>query len=512
MDIKPVIFEHKQNVCSEQVVSNIRANAGRNLRALTFKSVVVVGSGPSLAKNIDAIREKKDKGFSIATMNGSYAFLVDNGIVPDYYFQVDARKSVNLPFIRNPQDDTEHVIASQCDPEIFEALRDHCVTLWQVGNASYDGAEAAIREIKPDATVFGGSCNVGHSALNALVAKGYRIMHLYGFDGPTRDGATHAFPQPQNDGDEMLEFFFDDQRFVGSATSAHDAQAFVQRYRMLRNMGIDIRVCGSDALLPTMVKAAQRVDDAKAKPVTYIPPKPVARTKPVEKLQVVCWKWEGHIPYTAEHVNVLARMVDRNLRIPHEIVCITDKPEGIDGGVRIIPMWRDNYEHGKDWHRLKIFAPEMVDIIGPRFVSMDLDTVICDDITPIFDNDHPFIAWKDPNRSNQYCTALFQMDAGAFPHVLSEFDVGRAMQLRNSGKFTGYDQAWISEVLPYQPMWTPEDGVISFKIDVLEGGVLPKTEYAMLPYGAKIVNFHGQYDPTHANVKAACPWIDKFYV
>jgi hypothetical protein len=202
-------------------------------------------------------------------------------------------------------------------------------------------------------------------------------------------------------------------------------------------------------------------------------------------------------------------MVDRWLDMPSELVCITDDPEGIDGGVRIVPMWRDNFEHGRDWHRVKIFAEEMADLIGPRFVSMDLDTVICGRLDPLFDHDAPFKAWHDPNR-DQYCTALFQMDAGAFPHVWETFDPAAALRLRQAGIFGGYDQAWVSYTLPGQPRWTREDGVLSFRVDVLQNLPLADALCAgahIPPRGGRIINFHGRYNPRDPEVQQACPWI-----
>jgi hypothetical protein len=242
-------------------------------------------------------------------------------------------------------------------------------------------------------------------------------------------------------------------------------------------------------------------------------PAPKPRRGVVERLPVVTFKWAGHIPYSGQDVNIIARQVDRWLARPHELVCVTDDAQGIDGGVRTIPLWRDHFEHGRDWHRLKLFAEEMADLIGPRFVCLDLDTVICDWLDPLFETDAPFKAWRDPNRANQYCTSLFMMDAGAYPHVYENFDVERALSLRESGKFTGYDQAWISEVLPGMPVWTPDDGVISFKADVIRSNDLkladPRSRHR--PEGVRLVNFHGRFNPRDPDVQEACPWIADLY-
>lgn len=505
MPLAPAIFVHRGLVTAQDICANVRVNAGRPLPGVEFKRVCVCASGPSLKLHLGDIRKRQALGFAVASMNGSHNFLVENGIIPDLFFMIDARHGVNLPFVEAPNDHTTYVIASQCAPEIFEALEGRKVMLWQVDN--YEGAGAIIREQAPHATVFSGAANVGHSCLTPLAAMGYRVWHLFGYDGPVASGETHAFTQPQNAADDSVEFTFQGQTFIGSPTMAADAQAFVDRYRLFREkLGIDIQIF-SEGLLPAMVKALGDHTGPHGVPPKAI--QPVARTRPVEKLQIVLWKWKGHVPYTAAHVNRMVKMLDRWLSMPAEIVCITDDAVGIDGGIRIVPLWRDHYEHGYDWHRLHAFAPEMAGIIGPRFASMDIDTVICGPLDPLFNHDAPFKAWRDPFRQHQYCTAMFQMDAGAFPHVETSFDRDKALDLRKRG-YTGYDQAWISSVLPGQPVWTQDDGVLSFKADVIRAVELP-SHTMLLPAGARVINFHGKFDPSHADVQACCPWIPEFY-
>jgi hypothetical protein len=500
-------FVHGINVTSDLVCDNIRRNAGRPLPQVEFKSICICASGPSLADHIDDIRARQEAGFSVASMNGSHNFLIDHGIVPDYYFQIDARTG-NLSFLDKANDHTTYVVGSQCQPEIFEALEGRKVEIWQVDN--YEGAAAAIREQAPRATIFGGAYNVGQSCLGPILAKGYRIWHLFGYDGSMRGDDKHAFTQKQNLDEEVREFRFRGLKYIATPTMAHHAETFFGRYELFRGFGIDIEIFG-DGLLPAMIKARLETPPEAEKTVST-PPKP-STARAVDKLRVVTFKWKGHIAYDANDVNIWARMVDRWLDMPCELVCVTDDPEGIDGSIRIVPMWRDHFEHGRDWHRLKLFAPEMADIIGPRFACTDLDVVICNKLDPLFDHDAPFKAWRDPFRPRQYCTSVFQMNAGAFPHVLDTFDAEKALALRTSGKFSGYDQAWISEVLPSQPVWTPADGVLSFKRDILKADTLEAAHPSStkLPAHARIINFHGKFNPRDADVQARLPWVAEFW-
>lgn len=500
-DWSEVTFIQRQNVTPELVRENIRANAGRPLPGVTFKGICICASGPSLGDHVEDIRFRQQTGFAVASMNGSHNFLIDHGIMPDYYFQIDAREG-NLSFLDKANDHTTYVIGSQCQPEIFDALEGRKVLLWQVHN--YEGAADAIREKAPGATIFAGAFNVGQSCLNPILAMGYRIWHLFGYDGSMREENKHAFAQTQNEDEQVCDFKYRGKTYRATPTMAHHAQTFPERFRMFRAMGIDIQVFG-DGLLPAML--ADDIETTKvAKPKK-------GKSRALAKLPVVTFKWKGHIPYTATDVNIWASMFDRWLERPCELICITDDAEGIDGGVRTLEMWRDHFEHGRDWHRLKLFSEEMADLIGSHFVCSDLDVLLCDKVDSLFDHDHAFRAWRDPFRPKQYCTSLFQMDAGAFPHVIDDFDVEKAMALRTSGKFNGYDQAWISEVLPGQAVWTACDGVLSFKRHIIRADELDRAKPGAKekPPGARIINFHGKFNPRDSDVQEACPWIRDYY-
>ena len=122
-------------------------------------------------------------------------------------------------------------------------------------------------------------------------------------------------------------------------------------------------------------------------------------------ISVVCWLWPTVRNYRssfgAKNVNIFRNMIERNLHMEHEVVCITNIPKGIDPRVRIIPLWTDYSDvdspHGgvspSCYRRLKAFSPEMADVIGPRFISMDLDVCIISDITPLLQRTEDFIIW-----------------------------------------------------------------------------------------------------------------------
>jgi|SRR5882672_1669614 len=226
-------------------------------------------------------------------------------------------------------------------------------------------------------------------------------------------------------------------------------------------------------------------------------------------IRVVCWKWDGEFQkkkgdafkFGAEHVNRLYSMVKRHLHIPFEFCCITDEPKGIVEDVRIIPLWEDLRGLGGCYVRLKAFAPEMAEIIGPRFVWMDLDTVILRDITPIIDRPEDFVMWGDTNPTTPYNGSMVLMNAGARRQVWDKWDqdsIGRAMRLG----YVGTDQAHIGAVLGTgEAMWTRKDGVYSFRCHIKREQLLRP------PNDARIVFFHGSNDPSQEWTQDHWPWV-----
>ncbi|MCK5318047.1 MAG: hypothetical protein KAJ55_09035 [Anaerolineales bacterium] len=235
-------------------------------------------------------------------------------------------------------------------------------------------------------------------------------------------------------------------------------------------------------------------------------------------ISVVCWLWPTVRNYRSsfgpKQVNIFRNMIERNLHMEHEVVCITNIPKGIDPRVRIIPLWTDYSDvaspHGgvspSCYRRLKAFSPEMADIIGPRFISMDLDVCIISDITPLLQRTEDFIIWGSVLRTTPYNGSMWMMDAGARKEVWDDFDpIISPKQTRKAG-YHGSDQAWLSYKLGKgEPQWTPEsDGVYAFRSDI-------KKKKYHLPEDARIIFFQGHNDPWDSHSNKIAPWIKDYY-
>lgn len=232
-------------------------------------------------------------------------------------------------------------------------------------------------------------------------------------------------------------------------------------------------------------------------------------------LPVIFWKWKNsnyRSSFRAAHVNAAAEMVHGNTSFPVQPICITDDAEGIDPGIKIIPLWPcPAPEYGERGRpnctvRLKMFSPEFVQLVGPRFASLDLDMVVTDNLDDILGCDDPFAMWGDTGKNFQYNGSLCVMNAGLFPQVWTDFKGVISLKEAHRRGFFGSDQAWISyKVGTGKRMFSTKDGVYSYKNHYRDYNIQAKIE------GCKIVFFHGQFDPWDSDIQAKYDWVRDNY-
>lgn len=230
-------------------------------------------------------------------------------------------------------------------------------------------------------------------------------------------------------------------------------------------------------------------------------------------LTVVCWKWNQknyRTQFTANHVNTLKNMVERNLKIPYRFVCVTDDSNGIE--CETIPLWESpniiGIPEGKPncYRRLKAFSKDAKDIFGTdRILSIDLDTVIVSDITPLVDTTRDFTIWGDTSLTTYYNGSFWLLKCGSRAQVWETIHSESYIETQKK-RFIGSDQAWISNVLgPKEKKWTCADGVYSFKNHI------KKQRKVDLPQNARIVFFHGIHDPSDIEIQETYTWVKTHY-
>lgn len=233
-------------------------------------------------------------------------------------------------------------------------------------------------------------------------------------------------------------------------------------------------------------------------------------------LSVVTFKWRPPAGYrsafSADAVNTMSRMVARHCHIPHRFICVTDDATGLAPEVEAIPLWNDFADipspHGGHnpscYRRLRVFAADIAPLLGPRFVCVDLDTVITGDVTPLWDRPEDFLIWGETDPRSWYNGSMFQLAAGARTQVFDRFNPKTSPQTaKAAGKF-GSDQGWLSYCLgPGEKTWSCKDGVYSYRVHL-------KPKGGRLPADARIVMFHGHVDPWSKEAQQL-PWVKEHW-
>lgn len=235
-----------------------------------------------------------------------------------------------------------------------------------------------------------------------------------------------------------------------------------------------------------------------------------------EPITFVSWRWLSPVGYRSvfgpETVYALREMIARHYAHHFRFVCVTDRPKELPG-IETIPMWDDcaaipspfGRHNPSCYRRLKVFAPDAGKMFGERLVSIDLDTVIVNDITPLFDRPEDFVIWGCSDYPRQWFNgSLMMLRTGTRPQVWTTFDEDTSPEIAKRAGCFGSDQGWIRYVLgKNEATWGERDGIYSHRKHIAPRGDI-------LPENARIVFFHGKVDPWHYRAQHV-PWIKKFY-
>ena len=161
----------------EELRSNVRYALGLGLPEISVveqheKTLVLVGSGPSMPSFLEDIR--KEAG-TICAIKGAHDFLIENGITPDWFVNLDPRNRLHQ--IKYANDHTRYFIASRCMPEMFQSLEGRKITVFH----SFHWGLEKWPEFQGRQMIQGGTTS-GLRAINIGWTQGYRKFTIYGFD------------------------------------------------------------------------------------------------------------------------------------------------------------------------------------------------------------------------------------------------------------------------------------------------------------------------------------------
>lgn len=148
------------------------------LQPLREDWLCVVGYGPSLHETWRDIRNP------CITVSGSHDFLIGKGLVPDWHAECDGRDH-KTKHLEKPHQDVTYVMATICNPRMWEQLKGHKVLRWHNANGQHI-VEWIAKHDDGSVLVAGGS-NIGLSAIHLGGILGFRKFELFGFDGCIRE-------------------------------------------------------------------------------------------------------------------------------------------------------------------------------------------------------------------------------------------------------------------------------------------------------------------------------------
>lgn len=229
----------------ENLDYSLKLNLPLVTRNLPFeKAVSICGGGPSLSYTLDELQG------DIWACNGTHDWLIEKGIIPDFAFFWDAGDKT-IEYLRNPRQDIIYLIASQCKPEIFEALKDYQVYIWNPGCDMLD--KYWIENHRKEVVVSGGRACMTRAPFLAYY-MGYRDIHLFGADSSLADdGKSHVGAGTENRG--VTEIICAGRKFMAPLWMAGQAQEFNEMIDVLKDA--DIKVHG-DGLLPHIARLTGR--------------------------------------------------------------------------------------------------------------------------------------------------------------------------------------------------------------------------------------------------------------
>lgn len=189
---------------------------------------VIVGSGPTVKDHIEEIREEYQTR-PICAVKGAYDYLVENDIIPAFYVSVEPR----IRPVNHPHENSVFLLASRCDPEVFERLKDYHIMLWHSWSVEYEN------EAHTGHLALGGGTTSGLRSINIGHALGFRNFHLYGLDSCLADGEKRLGQGRIHHDVQTTDVIVGGRTFTATMAMAQQADDFQCVYEYLPDLHIE---------------------------------------------------------------------------------------------------------------------------------------------------------------------------------------------------------------------------------------------------------------------------------
>lgn len=208
---------------------------------------VVVGSGPSLPNFIEEIKQERVKGRPICSVKGSHDFLCENGIEPDLFLSVEPRD--RREHLQHANNHTTYLIASRCDPVMFDHLQGKRVMRWHSWSSNENWPELKGK------LLIGGGTTSGLRAVTFGYVQGYRKFSLYGMDSClAADKKTKRFTGEL--AGMVTDRIVDGRTFYCNGAMALQADEFQEYYKTMPDIHFDVK---GDGLIAAIVKTRAKL-------------------------------------------------------------------------------------------------------------------------------------------------------------------------------------------------------------------------------------------------------------
>ncbi|CAM5998768.1 unnamed protein product [Sphagnum balticum] len=248
------------NTEEAEIRKNVEANliAGwRQVRPYLLNDwdVMILGGGPSLETHLETIKQLRLEGVKLITLNGTYNWALEKGLKPSAQIMVDARE-FNYRFTKPVSEDCRYLIASQCNPKVFEGLPPDMTMTWHTGA---EHIKDLLDTYLSEWYAIPGGPTVLLRAIPLLRMLGYRRMHLFGCDSCLQDGRHHAYSQPENDEPYIIDTICGDRIFQCHAWHIAQAQSFIDLIKVLGEE-IELEIHGDGLLRHILTTGAELAD------------------------------------------------------------------------------------------------------------------------------------------------------------------------------------------------------------------------------------------------------------
>ena len=154
------------------------------------KHAVICASGPSLASDLEMIKNNREK-YAVISCYSTIAKLLDSGIVPDYHCDLERHNDHLLLLDKGIDSETLKDVtlccSSTCDPRLLGMYKE-CISINRgalTPSVIFSESNDIIPNEGPDVATF---------AILSAIFLGFRTLHLFGVDLGTADRSQCRLP------------------------------------------------------------------------------------------------------------------------------------------------------------------------------------------------------------------------------------------------------------------------------------------------------------------------------